>query len=86
MSIDELRDKVKQELIHMGTEYLYKLKKEPKTFALKGAGRDMKDREHSWKVKELRFGKAMMILRICESCSHGEIEVFPPLENRMVIQ
>ena len=30
MSIDELRDKVKQELIHMGTEYLYKLKSEPR--------------------------------------------------------
>ena len=86
MSIDELRDKVKQELIHMGTEYLYKLKSEPRAFALKGAGRDMKDSEHSWKVKELRFGKALMILRICEICSHGEIEVFPPLENRMVIQ
>ena len=71
MSIDELRNEVKQNLLHMGTEYLYKLKNEPKTFALNGSGRKMKDSEHSWKVQELRFGKAMMILLQHETCNRS---------------
>jgi len=86
VSIDELRDKIKQKLIHMGTEYLYELKSEPRTIVLDGSGAKMKENEHSWKVQELRYGKALMILRICEICGHGEIEVLPPNENRMVIQ
>lgn len=39
--------------------------------------------QHSWGLFEKRYGKALMIIKICKICDYGENEVFPPNENRV---
>ena len=78
-------DSIKQELLHKGTMHLYTLPKLPKRFAIGDSLEDCTG-EHEYKTQEHRYGKAIMITKICVICAYGQVEVFPPNENRMVIQ
>ena len=79
-----IHEEIKQKLLWSGTCYLYEFPKTPKTFPPKSVGDECYNAEHTMKFEEIRYGKALMITRICRICGHADIEVFPPIENRMV--
>jgi len=84
--LQSFKDETLLKLLHKGTEFLYKLPEKHTTFVIKSKNGFMSCiGKHYWKIKEHRFGKAMMITKICEFCYFGEVEVFPPKQNRMVI-
>ena len=78
-TLDEVRS-VRNQLLHIGSVYLYKMPIVPKLFALNGVGTLFSN--HIWKYEEIIYGKAMLILRICQTFNHDEIEIIPPRENR----
>ena len=86
MMIDFLIDDVRETLIREGSEYLYTFPTQPHIFVdeCKRDDRCM-DKIHTLKSFEYRFGCALMIIRICTICLYGENEVFPPKQNRMVV-
>ena len=84
MSIDFFISDVKKELLFKGSEYLYTLPTNPKIIEIK-SDEECIDEFHIFKTFEIRYGLALMILKICTICLHSENEVFPPIENRMVI-
>ena len=82
--------KCKLELLQRGTSYLYEIPY-PTTHAIfKLSGYDrlicVDGLSHSFRLEEKRYGKALMITKICFICDYGEVEVFPPFENRKVIE
>ena len=85
-------NEVKRELLRIGSKYLYQTPFPTKPSIFKLHGHDYNHLicvdgfDHSWVFDEKKYGKAIMNLKICMKCDYGEIEVFPPLENRMVIQ
>jgi len=85
MSLDFLIDDMKNKLFHKGSVYLYTLPTNPKIFVIKN-DEECIDKYHILKTFEIRFGYALFIVRICTFCYYGEVEVFPPNENRLVIE
>ena len=82
-------DEVKLKLLRRGTSYLYETPYPtiPALFVLHGydeliCGDGLK---HSFRLAEKRYGDALMITRICD-CGYGDVEIFPPKQNRMVIK
>ena len=78
----------KQKLLQRGTSYLYS-KPYPTIHSLfKLSGYDqlicVDGLHHSFRLEETRYGNALMITMICFICDYGEVEDFPPKENRVI--
>ena len=77
---------VKQKLLERGTSYLYSNPFPTTHTIIKQRNVDqikaVSDFDHDWRIKEHRFGKAIMITRVCDICYFGDVEVIPPNENR----
>jgi len=82
--MDSFIGDVKKKLLYKGSEYIYTLPTNPKIIEIK-SDEECIDKFHILKTFEIRYGLSLIILRICTICLHGENEVFPPVENRMVI-
>ncbi len=77
----ELHNKIIKKLLEIGSMHLYTNK--PSTIIpLHEIGKAVSDFDHDWRIKEHRFGKAIMITRVCDICYFGDVEVIPPNENR----
>ncbi len=84
-SASELYDKIIKKLLEIGSMHLYTNK--PSTIIpLHKIGKAVSDFDHNWRIKEYRFGKAIMITRVCDFCYFGDVEVISPQENRKVIE
>jgi len=90
--------KVKQKLLERGASYLYQTPY-PTThriISLQNCNDRICDKmicdelicvdglKHSFRLEEKKYGDALMITQICFICDYGEVEVFPPKQNRMV--
>jgi hypothetical protein len=79
---------IKQKLLQRGTSYLYSNPYPTTPIIFKTCGYDklicIDGVNHVCKLKEYRYGKALMITKICVVCDFAEIEVFPPKENRVI--
>ena len=77
---------VKQKLLERGTSYLYSNPFPTTHTIIKQRGIDqiicVDGLLHSCRLEEKRYGKAIMITKICKICDYGDVEVFPPNENR----
>jgi len=83
--VESFTHDTKIKLLRRGTEYLYSLPTKPITFESNEEVGGSCFGKHHWKIQEHRYGKAMMITKICIFCLHGEIEILPPNENRNVV-
>ncbi len=79
---------IKQKLLERGTSYLYSNPFPTTHTRFKSKDVDeiicVDGLRHSCRLEEKRYGKAVMITKICNICDYGEVEVFPPNENRKV--
>jgi len=79
----------KLKLLQCGTSYLYQTPYPTTHVIFKSHDYDrlicVDGLNHSFRLEEKRYGNALMITQICYICDYGEVEVFPPKQNRMVI-
>jgi len=79
---------IKLKLLQRGTSYLYSTPYPTKPAIFRLLGYDkmicVDGLNHSCRLEEKRYGKAIMITKICRICDYGEIEVFPPHQKEVL--